>query len=248
MAESLTTVARALRALQEIAAEPISVPELGARLGVSRTAAYRIVTALTETGFVDRRHDGTCTLGPAARALASSAYEASLHTIQLVVNGISHETGETCFLTVADGPYGRAIAQAIGTRHPLRVEYELGAPLPLERGSSGRALLSIAPAALVEWVVDRAADPEWLRAALEEIRGQRYATSTGEVHDGIVGVSVPVELPLRGPASLSVVTPVARAEPIERFLPALREGAARLSTVAAPSPAHRTDVAATSTS
>src|SRR4051794_1537191 len=89
-AAPLQTRARGLAALEVIAdaAAPLSIAELGERLGLHRSITYRIVRTLENHGFVARDSAGRLVLGASlaavARAVARDLQSAALPELTLV--------------------------------------------------------------------------------------------------------------------------------------------------------------------
>jgi len=119
----------------------------------------------------------------------------------------------------------------------LRISFEPGATLPIERGASAKLLLaSLTPQARKDLLAPLAErDPE--AAALLEARvvraGQQgYATSEEEIHQGVWAASAAVVQGKRTLAALTVPSPLVRASAEERkhLLDQVRAAAMRLNT------------------
>lgn len=230
MAETSKTADQALRVLEAIAeGRGATVAALVRTVGLSRTAVHRAVATLVERGYADRRDDGVYVVGPAVRRLQRAVDEGFTASAQAIVERLAREHGETCFVTVASGTTGQAIAQGRGERHHLRVEYPLGQRHPLHRGASGRAILAFLDPADAEPAIRDADDPDALRHQLDAVRRQGYADSHGEIHPGIAGLSVPVVAAEGAVASLTAVVPAQRLAVLPALLPALLSAAAELS-------------------
>jgi DNA-binding IclR family transcriptional regulator len=118
----------------------------------------------------------------------------------------------------------------------LRIEYEPGATLPIERGASAKLLLAgLTPQVRKEYLAPLAQrDPE--AAALLEARvvraGQQgYATSEEEIYQGVWAASAAVVQGKRTLAALTVPSPLVRAAAAERkhLLNQVRTAAGRIS-------------------
>jgi DNA-binding IclR family transcriptional regulator len=103
----------------------------------------------------------------------------------------------------------------------LRISFEPGQPLPLERGASARLLLaSLAPHVRKEYLTPLAErDPE-TAALLEKkilMAGQQgFATSEEEIHKGVWAASAQVMQGKRVLAALTVPSPLVRADVEQR--------------------------------
>jgi DNA-binding IclR family transcriptional regulator len=171
VAETSQTLDRGLTVLEVLAesAEGLTVTELAARLGVSRTVVYRLVVTLEQHALLRRGADGRCRLGlgllPLARQVQPVLREAAVPALRRLADSV----GATAYLTVVDGT-DSVVAAVV---EPSRLEgpglLRPGARLPLERGAAGRAVLA----------ARETEDPGFLTAALE-------------VSPGTVGVAAPL--------------------------------------------------------
>lgn len=174
-AETSQTLDRGLRVLELLAETPdgLTVTEVAAALGVSRTVVYRLVVTLEQHGMLRRSQDGRCRLGLAvlsfARQVQPLIRDAALPALRRLADGV----GATAHLTVADGGDGLTVAVVEPTRSDVHVAYRLGARTPLDRSAAGRALLAARTAGV------RALDPPWV-------------VSSGELQQGAFGVAAPV--------------------------------------------------------
>jgi len=118
----------------------------------------------------------------------------------------------------------------------LRIEYEPGATLPIDRGASAKLLLAgLTPQARKELLAPLAQrDPE--AAAQLETRvlraGQQgFATSEEEIYQGVWAASAAIVQGKRTLAALTVPSPLVRAPAEERkhLLDQVRAAAARLN-------------------
>ena len=127
---------------------------------------------------------------------------------------LAAETGETVILVRLIGRSAVCVHR-VQSAQQLRISFEPGQPLPLERGASARLLLaSLAPHVRREYLAPLAErDPE--TAALLEKRivmaGQQgFATSEEEIHKGVWAASAQVT---QGKRVMAVLTAAPRAVP-----------------------------------
>lgn len=216
--------------------------EVAQRVGVPRSTAHRIMSALAERGFLERDEAGRYRLGAVLLLLASHVeLHMDLRRAALpVLRELNAETGETVNLNVIYQGQ-RLCIEKIDSPHELRAQLQVGNRTPLHAAAASRVLLAFLPPAEqaaylsdLRPVTDRTlVDPERLREELENIRRLGYATSCGEAVPGVASVAAPVrDYTGRVVASISVGGPSVRFPP-ER-MPALIEStlraAGRIST------------------
>lgn len=196
------TLSRGIRVLEILAdaREALTIDDVGRRLGVHRSIAYRLLRTLEHHGLVVRDAGGRVELGPRMAALAAGV----AHDLQAEalpeLTGAANDLGMTCFVAVLDHDECvtlvsveprhavASVAQRPGTRHPVT----LGAP--------GKAILSSLDGG--RWPVDV---PERTRAEVVEAAARGFATSHDEVIPSLRAVAVPLVLRGRPPASVAAV-------------------------------------------
>ncbi|HMQ27463.1 MAG TPA: IclR family transcriptional regulator [Acidimicrobiales bacterium] len=195
------TFDKAVAVLDALADEPLALAGLVDATGLPRATAHRLATALEAHGLVRRTDDGRFALGLRLVALGRAAADqlplAEAAAPALVE--LRDATGESVQLYVPDGDQ-RVCVAALESPHGLRTIVALGASLPLDRGSAGRALQGGVGDAGTGWVA-----------------------SVAEREPGVASVSAPVRA-----ADGSVVAAVSVSGPIERTGtdPGARYGAA----------------------
>jgi DNA-binding IclR family transcriptional regulator len=142
--------------------QPVSLQELVDLIGLPRTTAYRLLTALETHGFI-RRNDG-------GRYVTGSRYATSnlLQVTPPILHALTQRTGESSQLFVRRGNQ-RLCLVAIESPAELRTIVPVGALLPLDKGSGGRVLTS---------------DPNSIKGG--------WLESVGERSPGVASVSAPV--------------------------------------------------------
>src|SRR5580704_4646017 len=133
----------------------------------------------------------------------------------LTARDLATATGETVILVRLIGRSAVCVHR-VQSAQRLRISFEAGQPLPLERGASARLLLSgLPPEQRREYLSPLAErDPE--AAARLEIKAaqaaqQGYATSEEELETGVFAVSAPVFQGKRMIAVITVPSPLVRA-------------------------------------
>lgn len=196
------TLSRGLSALEVIAeaAEPVTIAEVAAALGLHRSIAYRIIRTLEEHRLVTRTPAGALVPGNRLAALARSVAR-DLQTAALPeLTAVAGDLGMTAFIAVLDGAEVIALA-TVEPRHAVApVAHRPGTRHPLRSGAPGIAIqAALTPA-------ERAA----LRG--EGVRGEDFfaafpghAASHNEVIQGLSSVAVPLRGPGQPPAAVAVV-------------------------------------------
>jgi DNA-binding IclR family transcriptional regulator len=223
---------RALRVLRYLAAQPdpVTLGRLAEVVGLPRSSAYHLLTAMIEEGFVvhlaDEHRYG---LGVAAFEVGTGyARQEPLQRIaRRPLASLVDAVGQTAHLAVL---HGRDVLYVLEDRAPGRppLVTDVGVRLPAQLTASGRAILAHLPAAQVRALypdrsafVDRhGAGPtslSALRALLAETRQRGYSIEAGEVTPGfasvaaavldhnrhpVAGVAVTYPVPADGPAAL----------------------------------------------
>jgi DNA-binding IclR family transcriptional regulator len=141
-------IRRALAVLRILATgRNIGVPlsEVAQATGLTRPTVHRIVHVLIEEGIVER-HDKTGRFAIGRQvgelALARPAHSALLAASDGILRQLSHEIGDTLFLTVRTGNDTLCVDRRIGA-YPIQVlSIEIGARRPLGVSSAGVAILA----------------------------------------------------------------------------------------------------------
>ncbi|WIX77852.1 IclR family transcriptional regulator C-terminal domain-containing protein [Amycolatopsis carbonis] len=165
------------------------VRELAAHLDVSRSAVHRILQTLGDLRVVRGQASGRYDPGPRLLAWAKFLGERNA----LLTRGhdellaLEREAGETALLlTYTEGDESASVVSSVECGKPVRYTVRIGSKSPLHAGSAGKAILANLPDEFVA-TLDRPAltgstigDLELLRAELERVREQGFATSVAE--------------------------------------------------------------------
>ena len=179
---TLQTLSRGLQVLEIIArsGSGMAIADIAGALGVHRAIAYRLVATLEEHLLVVRDRDGRVCLGGGLVAL-SEKYQPQLRATALpVLRALAEDSGATAFLCVAQGDECVAIKVAEPELPMLKVSYRVGTRHPVSRGAAGLAIAMQRP--------PRRDDSEDLRTA----RRDGYATTSGQLQEGAIGVAAPL--------------------------------------------------------
>jgi DNA-binding IclR family transcriptional regulator len=128
---------------------------------------------------------------------------------------LATETGETVILVRLIGRSAVCVHR-VQSAQRLRISFEAGQPLPLDRGASARLLLSGLPPELRREYLAPLAERDPEAAARFEIKAAEagrkgYATSEEELEQGVWAVSAPVFQAKRMIAVITVPSPLVRA-------------------------------------
>jgi DNA-binding IclR family transcriptional regulator len=197
------------------AGEPISLPDLVAQVGLSKSTCYRLLRVLQEERYVDRVDSGgyfvgSRLVGVAAAVLPQAAlYQAAAPALRALADA----TGETATLHVRSGSRAVLVLGAESAAQVVRRAATIGETTWLGRGASGRAILAALSVQEADRHADHADDPEELRTTLAKARTDGYVLSFGANHAGVHGIAAPVPSTSDGASGMSVAV----SGPAERW-------------------------------
>lgn len=221
----------------------LGLADLAGIVGLNKTTAYRLLTALESEGMIQRGAGGEAyRLGPELLALGSRALGAG--DLRLAsrpeLAALAHETRETVTLEVLVGADVLILDEVVGG-HVIGSMPSIGTRWPAHATSTGKVLLGHLADADRDAILRRpraALTPKTItdRTALERevlrARDRGYATTCEELEPGFVAVGVPVRS-MHGDvvAALSVGGPRARLTPerVQSIARRLPSAAARVS-------------------
>jgi DNA-binding IclR family transcriptional regulator len=218
--EGVQVIARAAEMLRRLAAEPhgLTLIELSAQVGLPRSTAHRIVSALAQEGFVRPAASGKLRIGPALVGLAVSSRSDLRHEVGPYLERLCHELRETVDLAVLDAGEVLFIDQYT-SRRTLRIVSEIGARFPLHATANGKALLAalsveevleLLPKRLAAATEHTITDRKVLLAELDEVRKTGVACDREEFTIGIAAAGTAVRDAVGALAAVTVVVPIAR--------------------------------------
>ncbi|MEU9576749.1 IclR family transcriptional regulator [Streptomyces chilikensis] len=225
-AEGSQTLERGLMALRMIAEERdgLTASEVGARLGVHRSVAYRLLGALVRQGFAAKDDANRYRVGLAFFTLAELTRPPLLDAARPVLRDLAAELGVTACLVVPEGNDAVAVAVVEPPGSGARLSYRVGNRDPLDLGAGGLALLAALP--------PRPGEP----GRVAEVRARGYALTCEELIPGVFGVASPVVRQAHEqPAAVTTLTH--REDLARQAVPAVLAAAERLArALAAPGP------------
>lgn len=221
---SIRSVDNALRAVELLADQgSLRVVDVAEHLGVARSTSHRILTALTERGFLVQDAYKVYRAGPTFERLQSRtpAPRSIVDVVHPHLEALHRVVNETCHLGVLEGSGVRFI-DCVQAQHPLQVGTRTGMLLPADRTAIGRALLATLPpqalrALYPRGVTGRSQEAKSSLIALERqvhrARRAGYARNDGESEPGIQAVAVTLaDHTGREIAAMAVAIPTARFE------------------------------------
>jgi IclR family acetate operon transcriptional repressor len=234
-----TSVDNALRLLQLIGERrALRVAEAADLLGVARSTAHRLLTALRRRGFVMQdRPNGAYRPGPALYEIGLAAVSGIdiRRLARPVLEELREETQETASLAVLEGTTVRFLDCAESFRS-VRVGNRTGVIRPAHASAVGKAILAglsdaeldrrypggELPGSATTGALTRLTD---LRSELAQVRSQGYALNWEESAEGVCAVAVALRDTVGQPlAGLGIAAPSSRmveAVAIRAFAPAV---------------------------
>ena len=195
----------------------LTAREMAAATGIALPSVYRYITLLRETGLLAGDERGSYRLSARLIGLAraAEAAESLIDVADPVMHELAAQNQETVILVRLIGRSAVCVHR-VESAQRLRISFEPGQPLPLDRGATCRLLLSgLAPETRREYLAPLAQRDPQAAARLEEkvvLAGQRgWAVSEEEIEQGVWAASAPVMQGKRMVAVLTVPSPLVRA-------------------------------------
>lgn len=219
-----------------------TVPDLADHLGVPLSSVYRYVALLREVGLLtpSTDSDGTYRLTDRIISLARAASDESARLVRIAHDhlvSLRDRTGETTLLIRRGGHYAYC-ADRVESTHPVRLQFDIGAAMPLHSGSASRLLLAAMPRAERRSYLADVSDqftPAHKKLltddALDTVAALGWTESFEEVDAGIWGVGAAITDSVGVVAALASAGPLYRLDPSKRadFIAEVRQAAARIS-------------------
>jgi len=240
----IQSVDRALIVLDLLAQRgEVGVTELAADLGVHKSTAFRLVSALERRQLVEQVGDRgkyRLGLGILRLAAATTARLDVTRESQPVCERLAREFGETVNVAILNENSAMNVLQEYGTS-TIGTRNWIGQRTPLHATSSGKVLLAFAEETLRKAVLtaplDRhtaltVTDPNELRRQLDQILVRGWASTNEELEVGLTAVAAPIRNGRgRVIAAVSVSGPSYRlgVESFEDVARRLIEGCAEIS-------------------
>lgn len=210
MSRPVPAATAALRVLRFLSAQAAPVPaaRIASAVGLPRSSAYHLLTAMESEGFVTHYPDDRLWgIGLAAHevGVGYARQEPLARLARVPIAKLVDETGQSAHLAIL---HGREVVYVIEERArgkpPLVTD--VGVRLPATLTASGRAVLAMLPSAQVRALFpDRGAfvvrhgsgpaTPTALRQLLADTRTRGFANEHGEVTPGYASVAVAIAMP-----------------------------------------------------
>jgi IclR family pca regulon transcriptional regulator len=199
-------LARGLAVLStfNLATAELSLAQIVASTGLSKSTAFRILRTLEEAGYLTRNAE-TLRYRPGLKVLELGFTALSSLGLRDVarpfLERLSRETGETVSLSLLDG-LEVVYIDRVRNQSIVGVVLELGSRIPAHCASMGKAMLAHLPtedlAALLEatplapCTTRSIVDPAALERELARIRRRGYAINDQELEAGLRAVAAPI--------------------------------------------------------
>ena len=229
-------VARTMQALELLALHPLSAPQVAEALEIHPRTARRLLTRLTEDGWLARSDDARHVYAPTLRIAAMAGHvierDAVTESARPYVRGLAEEFGAAAHLMVPSYRWALCILHAAGGE-PAAGLHEL---VPCHASATGKALLAwrgVWREDVLATPLERATrrtlvDPDAIRRESEVARTRGYATEDGEWRAGLRAVAAPVFVGA-GDARAALGVAVARGRDLDRAGELVAERARELS-------------------
>jgi IclR family acetate operon transcriptional repressor len=219
--------------------QPVALAELASASGIPKSTASRLVSALERRGLVEQDGErGRLRPGPAILRVAErSMLERSVVELAAAsLDALAQLSGETINLAVAARHGVEHMAQ-VDSSHFLGAGHWVGRSVEYHCTAVGKVFMAFGRATiparpLTELTASTITDPLRLRAELDVVRREEFATAVDELEEGLAAIAAPV----RGAggeviAALSISGPTIRMTParIRELQPVLIDEARTLS-------------------
>lgn len=184
--------------------EELAASTAAKELGVSRTAAFRMLYTLEAKGFLTRTPDGAYRLGIKLFSLGSLAQSRMVLTglVRPYLTRLAEATGETAHLAIMDGPQHVVFVDKVLGRLNLKMDTVLGDRRWAHQTATGKMLLSLKPREQWEQYARSAVfnkpTPNAITSAqglydeLERTHERGWAIDNEESEEGLTCLAVPL--------------------------------------------------------
>jgi len=189
-----STAARVLTVFEAVAAnQPVGVAALSRMLEIDKSAVQRALVTLAAQGWIQERDDQMTRWETTPRILtiahSSRANADRRQTIQLTLERLAAQTGETAIFNEPDGAQ-LVVSQVAESRQALRMVPRIGSIVPARTSATGRILLPYLSRERQTELLGEPPDAGFLEL-LEACRARGYAASS-EVNAPSMTIAAPV--------------------------------------------------------
>lgn len=203
--------------------EELTAAEAAQRLGISRTAAFRLLYTLESKGYLTRSDAGSYRLGIKIFSLGQLAQRRMvlIKLIRPYLAQLAETLGETAQLAVMDGPNNVVFIDTVAGRQNLRMDTPVGYRRWAHQTGTGKTMLSYQSDEFIhQYVLSADMSPltensitteQGLLDELHTIRERGWACDNEECELGLTCYAVPVIGALQKPiAAISCAGPTTR--------------------------------------
>ena len=246
--DRIPTTLRLLTLLEEVVriGGPVSPADLAGATDLPKATLHRLFQTLESEGYLQREPDGrSYSVGVRSRELAVATLSTMrARTARLaVMRALAKDTGETCNVAIPDRE-AMVYLDRVETEWPLRVQFSVGARVPLYCTASGKLYLStlsdlrlssfLRNVELAAMAPNTFTDPDALRKEVEKVRAQGFAVDNEEFLEGVIAFAMPLRDKYgRMPATIAFQGPTQRLSLEQGYshLPRLKRAAEELSAL-----------------
>jgi DNA-binding IclR family transcriptional regulator len=222
----------------------LSLTEITELLGISRTAAYRIVTTLKDMGLLIRDSSKKYMLAPIFLALAKMAEPDIRDIASPIMKNLLNEIPENICLSTSDDPNYFTFIECVEGPQPVKWTPKVGEPnFALGVGAVGKAHLAFKDEKEIEdfllkftpekFTSNTITDKDKLMEEIRDIQKNGFAISEGERFEDLFGIAVPIfdRTERKAVAILSVNIPIFRFDKkmINQYVSLLKRAANEIS-------------------
>lgn len=203
--EYINSILRAMTILElfeKLNVQYLGIADISKEMGLHKTTVFRIVKTLERQGWLvqdsaNRKYKLSSKL---IRLASSVTRNFSVEDIILQeMKDLRDQFNEDVVLTAMVDDIAVCL-ERMQSKNVLRIYSRVGRSSSLVRGSTGKTLLAFQPDVIINKVLDRnfpfTAEGERSRqqllSSLEQIRTDRYCSTTSELDEGISSVTVPI--------------------------------------------------------
>lgn len=179
----------------------LTLSQITQMIEISKTSAYRLVTTLTEHGFLLKDNEKKYRLGPVLPLLVKNMNSDLQNIAQPFLENISETIGESVYISVLTEPDKYMFIAGIDSPHPLKYTVNLYNHIPIDAGSAAKAHLAfqskdiektIDSLEMIPYTQDTMIEKSKLLEEILKIKENGYSLSKGERYEEVVGISVPI--------------------------------------------------------
>ena len=214
--------------------------------GLAKTSVFRLLSELSDSGYVSRRDDGTYTAGRALRLLALklTAAHAETDVVGDRLRRLQEDVRSTIHFALRTGDTATYVEKIEDTAQPIQIASRVGGQIPLHSTAIGKSIL----ANLTESEVRSYAARTGLRTRTEHtisdvaslladgvlVRNRGFSIDDQENEEHIRCMAVPVfdaQQHLIGGIGITTIAPLVPREKLESFAPLLMTAARDVMTL-----------------